>query len=158
MLPKLFFHELAHLFLSLSAGAVCYFLAQRERKKIRKELFLWGFLGALLGGFFVDLDHGIEYLLAYGLTLDFAAFFGGQMFVRLDKIYVLGHAWEWLLILTGLSFFIKNKKLTFFVIGLTLGLFTHLVFDQYSNGVHMFGYSIIYRMLNGFDLSAMSGS
>lgn len=153
----LFLHELIHIVLSAAAAAVCYFLAQKEKKKLRRELFLMGMLGALAGGFFVDLDHGIEYLLAYGLDIDLNAFFGGHMFVVLDKIYVLGHAWEWIILLGWWAKHAKHKPLKYFLVGLALGLFTHLVFDQYSNHINKFGYSIIYRIAVGFDLRAVTG-
>lgn len=156
MLSGLFFHELIHIALSAAAASVCYFMAQKEKKKLRRDHFLFGLLGALAGGFFIDLDHGIEYLMAYGFNIDLSTFFSGHMFVVLNKIYVLGHAWEWLPLLGLGAAYTKDKRLKYFLIGFALGLFTHLVFDQYSNHINTFGYSIIYRILVGFDLRAVT--
>lgn len=152
----LFFHELVHVVLSAATSGLCYFLVKREKKTLRRELFLFGLLGALAGGFFVDLDHGIEYFMAYGFKFDLSSFFSGHMFADLNKIFVIGHAWEWVPLLGLWASFTKNVRLKYFLIGLGVGLLTHLVFDQYSNHINALGYSIIYRFLVGFDLRAVT--
>ena len=61
----LFFHELSHLVLSLLVGFVIW-------KKWHKHIGV--FITALLGNVFIDLDHLIDYILAFGTKFNLIFF------------------------------------------------------------------------------------
>ncbi|MBI1862795.1 hypothetical protein HYS00_01605 [Candidatus Microgenomates bacterium] len=153
--PPLFIHELTHIILSLMAAAATCYLASREKKQIRRALYLVSFLGALLGGFFVDVDHLIDYVFAFGLHFDLGNFLSGVMFDKLQKIYVFFHAWEWVILLGIIAVHVKKPAIRYFLMALMLGLLSHLIYDTIYNHIYFFGYSIIYRIMHNFDMSAI---
>lgn len=150
---SLFVHELVHITLSAIAAAICIYMSRRVKKKLRRELYSVIILGAILGGFFIDLDHLIDYVMAFGLNFNINLFLTGEMFAQLGKIHVFFHAWEYVLILWFLVYKTKNVKLKYFFLSLSLGMLSHLIFDTYVNEVSLLGYSIIYRMIHNFDMS-----
>lgn len=153
----LLIHELIHIFLSATSAYVCYRYAKREKKKHRHELLMICILGGLLGGFFVDLDHLIDYTFVYGLNFNLHLFLSGEMFVQMRKIHILFHGWEYIAAMWLIAYKTKNLKLRYFMLSTLLGLFSHLVFDMYSNNVHFFGYSILYRIVYNFDMMYVTG-
>lgn len=114
---------------------------------------------AFLGGFFIDLDHLIEYFLAYGTNFHFDYFLTGMQFLELGKAYVLFHAWEYIPLLLFFRYKIQKSSLrkkdivAAIILALTLGMTSHLVFDQLDNNVNKGGYFLIYRFLHNFNLS-----
>ena len=99
----LFFHELSHLVLSLLVGFVIW-------KKWHKHIGV--FITALLGGVFIDLDHLIDYILAFGTKFNLIFFLKGYQFLKTDKIYVPLHSWELVIILLLTSIFLLSNLKT----------------------------------------------
>lgn len=130
--------ELIHLLITCLLGVILY---RHYRKWI-----VWPAI--LLTGFFLDIDHFVDYFLYYGSNLNLPTFFGNSYFVNPGTVHVPFHGWEYLLILflLGKSY----KKVRIYCYCLALGLTGHLFWDQLHNCMPFFGYSIIYRVLNNF--------
>ena len=143
---SLTFHLAIHLFFSLLAG----FLAWRIWKKP-----IVSFLGGVAGGFFVDLDHLIDYFLAFGTNFKLDYFLSGYQFLKSDKIYVLFHGWEYVIILLLLVWGLKSRILRSVFLSIALGLFFHLSTDIIIDGLPAKSYSLAYRASRGFDLKEL---
>src|SRR3989344_955256 len=98
-------HEAIHLSISLLIG---YFVWKKYHKPIP------AFAAAILGGFFIDIDHLFDYFLVFGLNFNLDYFLNSYQFISSRKVYVPFHAWEWVILLTYLFWKLetnfKNKK------------------------------------------------
>ena len=145
----LYTHELIHFIFSLIAGYIGYLISGDLSS------FFWG----LLGGFFVDADHFIDYFLAFGLKFKVSYFLKGYEFLKSDKIYILFHSWEFVILL--FLFFLYFKNFTNFItlqtIVLSFGIayFLHLLFDSYINHLRPLSYFLIYRIVYRFSLKVL---
>lgn len=136
---NLYLHELTHLTLSLLVGLIIW--------KISGNFYVLP--AALMGGFFIDLDHLIDYYLAFGATFNLSYFLKGYSFLKTDKIYVLFHSWE-LVIILFLALPTQPLFLSF-----SLSLFLHLTFDVFTNNMRVQSYFLLYRLRNKFELKTM---
>ena len=143
---NLYLHELTHIIISLIVG-----------------LIIWKFSGnfyviliALMGGFFIDLDHLIDYFLAFGPKFNLAYFLKGYSFLKTDKIYVLFHSWELVFIFFVLTFQRSNVR-TFqpILLSFSLSLFLHLIVDVLTNNMKPQSYFLYYRIRNKFELKSL---
>ncbi len=143
----LLFNELIHLLLSLLVGFIVWKIWGKP---------LASFLAALTAGFLVDTDHLIDYFLAFGLNFRLDYFLSGYHFLKSDKMYIIFHGWEYVIILLALVSIFRSKFLKSVFLALSLSLFFHLAFDSFSNeGLTPKSYSIIYRVENNFDLEKL---
>lgn len=137
-------HLSIHFLLAVLAG---YFVG-RHFKKISL-----GVTAGVLGGFFIDLDHILEYLLVFGTHFNLLYFFQGRQFLTSDKIHIFFHAWEYIpvIALAGWLFW-KKKKIAAatFLLALATGVTVHLITDCIVNKYPPRNYSIIYRWHNDF--------
>jgi hypothetical protein len=140
-------HLSIHIFFSLCAGL---FVWKIWKKPILASTF------ALLGGFFVDLDHFFDYYLAFGFKWNWFYFRNDFQVLKSGKIYILFHAWELVLILMCLVFLFKNKCAKTIFFSLALGLFFHLWTDVIIDQVSPKAYFLIYRIDNNFSNKAIS--
>ncbi|MFC1608862.1 hypothetical protein ACFL2R_00660 [Patescibacteria group bacterium] len=137
-------HLLVHFTLALLVGWVVW-------KVYGKPLH--SFLGAVAGGFFIDLDHILDYFFAFGFNLYLSQFFKGMQFLKSDKMYLLFHGWEYVLILIVFVIIVKSRAVKAVLLGLAFGSFVHLCTDIVINeGMSMKGYSIMYRVSNDFEI------
>lgn len=136
-------HLLIHLLISLFSGFIVWKLWGRP---------LLSFISALTGGFFIDIDHLLDYVFAFGLSFKLQSFFAGSQFLESDKIYVLFHAWEYVIILLILTLIFRSKIVKSVMLGLALGMFLHLSTDVFINGLPAKSYSVVYRLESSFDL------
>jgi len=147
-------HLSIHLFFALLAGLIIWL--------IYKKPFL-SFLGGILGGFIIDFDHFIDYFLVFGFKFKYEYFSNGYQFLKSDKMYVLAHGWEYVIILLILALILSNKKsktnttirttraFRTFILALALGALFHLATDVVINdGMTAKTYSIIFRAKNNF--------
>ncbi len=111
-----------------------------------------GLFFGFIGGFLIDLDHFIDYYLAFGLNWNWRYFEKGYSFLKLDKIYVLFHGWEYVIILVLLVFLFRNKCLKMIFLSLALGVFFHLVTDVIIDDVPIRSYSLNYRIKHEFKI------
>lgn len=142
---NLFLHLSAHVLTGVVAGYIVW--------RVWKNPFL-AFLPSFAGGVLIDLDHFIDYFLAFGWQFRLEYFIKGYQFLASDKIYILFHGWEYAVLLAAIAWFIKfNIKLKAAVVALAFGMFFHLSIDAIANeGAQLKTYSIIYRAKNNFDL------
>lgn len=149
---NLYLHELSHLILSLLVGLILW--------KISGNVFVLSV--ALIGGFFIDLDHLLDYFLAFGVKFNLAYFLKGYQFLKTDKIYVVFHSWELAIISLSFSLFffshpanLTNFTISMFLLSFSLSLFLHLSVDVFTNNMQAKSYFLIYRMNNNFELKTM---
>lgn len=144
----LFFHLLLHLMTSLAAGYIVWKIWGQERV---------AFAAALVGGVLIDLDHFLDYFLAFGWNFRLDYFAKGYQFLKSDKIHVLFHGWEYGIILVVLSIWVlKNKTAKSVILALALGIFFHLSVDLLTNdGTRFSTYSILNRIENNFELEKL---
>jgi flagellar biosynthesis protein FliR len=102
-----------------------------------------------LSGIFIDLDHWLDYFIhEKKVRLDVKDFFTKCEGYGLSKVYLVLHSYELIILLAVVVVLTKNTVLA----GVLAGVTTHLVFDQFTNGAHMFGYSFIFRAFTKFDI------
>lgn len=142
---SLLLHLFIHFASSLVAGFLAWFFLGEP---------LFALLGAILGGFFIDIDHLIDYFLAFGAKFKMKHFLKGDQFLKSDKIYVLFHGWEYgiLLLIVSLGAQLQAPA-GVFIFALGLGGLFHLVADTAINhGMSFKAYSIVYRAVNSFKI------
>ena len=137
-------HLSIHFVLAVLAG----YLVGRHFKKI------WlGIIGGVIGGFFIDLDHVLEYFLVFGPHFNFIYFAAGRQFLVSNKIHLWFHAWEYVpIVLAAAWLFWRQRKIAVatFLCALALGGFVHLVTDCVVNEFPPQNYSLIYRWSKDF--------
>jgi len=138
-----------HLFLHLLTALIAGYIIWRF---FGKPLISFG--AAFFGAVLIDLDHLIDYFFAFGFHFDIFSFIHGEQFAKNDKIYVLFHGWEYIILLVAAAWLIKsNFKLKAAVLALALGGFFHLLIDvNVNDGMTLKGYSILYRARQSFDI------
>ena len=138
----LLLHLSIHLGFSLLAGLIIFLIWRKP---------LLSFSGGILGGFFIDLDHFIDYFLAFGLKFNLDYFSHGYQFLKSGKVYVLFHGWEYVIILIAVVFVLKSKRWKAFLFAIALGAFFHLGTDLViDEGMSIKNYSVLYRARNDF--------
>ncbi len=146
---NLYLHEFTHLTLSLLVGLIIW--------KISGNVYVLS--AALMGGFFIDLDHLLDYFLAFGAKFNLSYFLKGYQFLKTDKIYVLFHSWELVIILFSIILFFMNFKnfitLRTFLLSFSVSLFLHLFVDVFTNNMKAKSYFLLYRINNNFSLKTM---
>ena len=139
---SLAFHVAIHFLVAVLTGYIC--------GRIFKDVYL-GILAGLIGGFFIDLDHVLEYFLVFGANFNLQYFLESRQFLVSDKIRLLFHAWEYAPFLILLAWiFNKYKRVKIFLITLALAGFTHLISDVFINNYQPRHYSLIYRYQKDF--------
>lgn len=112
----------------------------------------WGLaIASFISGIFIDLDHIIDYLHEYGLPLNVREFSRVCYEKQFRQVFLILHGWEWL-VLWGVAAGMTDWNP--WVTGILIGYWQHLVFDQLGNKSSMWGYSLLLRWKNGFDLEA----
>lgn len=135
-------HLSIHVILSLLVGLLVWIIWKKPALS---------FLGAILGGVLVDLDHFIDYFLAFGIHWNLEYFNNGYQFLKTDKIYIFFHGWEYVIILLLATILAKNKCFKTIFFSVALGLFFHLCADVLIDRMPPSSYSIVYRAENHFD-------
>jgi len=110
-------------------------------------------LGIALGGFLIDVDHAVDYVLVERQRdLRPAAFLRYYVEGRVRRTVLVLHAWELLALLAVVAGWTGSAALT----GYLLGAGMHLLLDVLFNGeltprsILAF-YSVAYRATHGFD-------
>jgi len=145
-------HELSHTILALIPSV----LIIKQFKLTKKKSFFILIIG-LLGGFFIDLDHLIDYYFAFGLKFNPTYFFKGYQFLKSDKIFVFFHTYELIFFFLIASLIIKKKSLFVFLLltVLAVSMSFHIFFDVFENELPPQTYSLIYRQKNNFDIKKL---
>ena len=142
MLIPLPLHLAIHFILACLVG---YLVGARFKK-------IWlGVVAGIIGGFLIDLDHILEYLLVYGWHFNITYFLEGRQFLTSGKIHIWFHAWEYIpLILIAARLLRPKKTIYVFLIALACGGFIHLVSDCLINQYPPQNYSLFYRYEKDF--------
>ncbi len=112
-------------------------------------------LVAILAGFFVDLDHALQYLFHFK-SFDISGFLASRQFIDSGQFFLYFHAWEWVVLGLVVAFLSEQSKIFKAVmITASLALFVHLVSDCFINQLPPRFYSIIYRAERNFLVSEM---
>ncbi|MBF0553519.1 MAG: hypothetical protein HQK96_03065 [Nitrospirae bacterium] len=135
-------HETVHVILSVVAGFITWKVWKRP---------MVSFFCAILSGVFVDIDHLVDYCMAFGTDFRMDWFLNGYYFLKNGKVYEFLHGWEYVVILTAGMFILRNKTAKSVCMALSLSLFFHLCFDTVAYGFRPAVYSVIYRADKGFD-------
>ena len=139
---SLLLSEIGHFVITLFLAAYMYF-------KTRSWMAV---AATFLTGFFIDVDHLVDYFYYAGPRFSLKEFLSLHYVHETGKILTPFHAWEYvLLLLWGRRF---SQKYATVLLGMAVGLAGHLVWDQISNGASILAYSIIYRILTDFSLAA----
>lgn len=145
---NLYLHLSIHLFFALLAGLIVWAF-------FRRNLFL-ALLGGVLGGFLVDIDHLIDYFLAFPWNFHLNWFLQGYEFLKLDQIHLFFHAWEYVIILLAIALLLRKKLPQIFLFSLALGLFFHLTGDVIMNeGLSAKSYSMLYKIEKDFQIKEL---
>jgi hypothetical protein len=132
--------EFFHFSLSLIAGVIVgYFFAN-----------WWAIPLALVAGFFIDVDHLIDYLIYKKFRrFDLRNFFTGEYFDRSGKVYVFAHGFEFAMVLIMLGAIYPNLGWFFYSLGFANLL--HLLYDTFANGAIWPTYFFLFRLAKNFD-------
>lgn len=141
---------IAHLSIHFLSGLIAGFIIWRIWKKP-----VLSYLFAILGSVFVDLDHLIDYFIAFDWNFKLEYFLKGYQFLENGKIYVLFHGWEYVVILIVLAVILKSKVAKSIVLALALGLFFHVSEDVFLNNIPAKSYSVVYRVKNNFSIQKL---
>jgi len=115
-------------------------------------------MAALLSGIFIDLDHLADFLLSSGEKFSVANLFSWCEELRWDRIFIVLHSIELLVLTAALSYWLRSELL----FGLALGAGSHLALDQVGNREPLKGrrsspwyYFLSYRWRVGFRKSRL---
>ena len=103
---------------------------------------------SLVSGILIDVDHFLDYFVEYGMNTDLHNFFSSFPEGRYRKIFILLHGWE-LLLLGAFAAWATHWNPV--AVGLCLGYGHHMIADQLTNNVAVFGYSLLWRCARRFD-------
>ena len=135
-------HLLLHFVLAVLAG----WLVGRRFDKTAL-----GIVAGILGGFFIDLDHVLEYFLVLGPHFNIVYFLEGRQYLTSSQVHSWFHAWEYVPPLLFLVWLLrKHVAGAVFVLALTLGGAVHLATDSVVNQYPVRNYSLIYRWRSNF--------
>lgn len=135
-------HLLIHLVLAALTGRLIGWKLKRPE---------WGLIAGLIGGFFIDLDHVLEYFLVFGWHFNLGLFLDGRQFLESGLIRIFFHAWEYAPIFFLLAWLFRRKItiMTFFT-ALAVSGIVHLTSDSIINNYPIYNYSLIYRYQSDF--------
>lgn len=138
-------HLTIHFLVAVAIGFI-FWLATGKNKK-----FLWFCLiAAILGGFLIDVDHIIEYIIVFH-RFSLIGFLHGWEFLWSGKNILIFHAWEYVPLFLVLAFLLRRyKKISLSLLVFTIAAFAHLVSDCFINGFTPEFYSITYRASHNF--------
>ena len=127
-----------HILASTTVGGISYYIFGSWQISVT----------VFLSGIFIDLDHILDYFLyEKKIKLDIKDFFYKCEALILNKVYLLLHSYELIIILAILAYFTND----YIVLGLLVGFGTHIMLDLAANKVHFLGYSFIFRLINKFN-------
>lgn len=141
-------HLSLHFILAVLSGALVGYYFKRP----------WlGIALGILGGFFIDLDHVLEYWLVFPEKFQLLYFFQGRQFLYSEKAYLWFHAWEYLPLL-GLAAYLFRKKTLVKValISLAFSGSVHLLTDSLINQLPLKYYSLGYRASQDFSMKKLN--
>lgn len=133
-------------------GSVCVGIIAWRLFFFKKKNLVWFSLAAAaLGGILNDVDHFIDYYLAFGWNFRLDYFLNGYEFLKSLKAYVIFHAYEYAIIFIIIAIVLKSKKWKFFFMVLAISLLLHIGIDLALTDLKWQTYSITYRIEHNFN-------
>ena len=127
-----------HILASTTVGGISYYIFGSWQISVT----------VFLSGIFIDLDHILDYFLyEKKIKLDIKDFFYKCEALILNKVYLLLHSYELIIILAILAYFTND----YIVLGLLIVFGNYIMLDLAANKVHFLGYSFIFRLINKFN-------
>ena len=109
----------------------------------------WAVPLALASGFFIDLDHLIDYFIFSKGRFSLEEFKIGTYFDDSGKVYVFAHGFEYAIVLIILGILLPSFAWIFFSLGFSNLL--HLLYDTVFNKPIWPTYFISFRLAKNFD-------
>ncbi len=107
---------------------------------------------AFLGGFFIDIDHLLDFWVSKPKNpFSLKAFMDSDSYVKVNKrIFVPFHAWEWVFILLVVAYHLNWLLLFIFAISLGLHLILDTVHHVWQEKGNPLIYVISFRLIKKF--------
>ena len=102
---------------------------------------------SFVAGVLLDADHFIDYCADHGFTLNIQDVYDTCLEIRLNRLYLILHSYE-LLILLWMAIFVFG--LSSLWKAFALGYTQHILLDQMTNPIRPLGYFLTYRIAKGF--------
>ena len=128
-----------HGIISFSLGALLWYFTKS----------VYAGLLCFLFGYLIDFDHVIEYALQYGFkNFKSKTIYQTCKLVLFDRLYLVFHAYEIMIILWVATVVTKN----IYLLGISIGYSSHLIMDVITNPVLPFSYFMTRRFLKQFKI------
>jgi hypothetical protein len=126
-----------HITISLFFSAFLY--------AISKSWIVFG--SSLISGVLIDLDHILDYFMAYGINIRIKQFFEVCHNLKIPRVRLIFHSWELLFLLSICAFVMRWNP---WVVGTIVGFTQHIVLDQIFNKPNKWTYFFFWRLKKGF--------
>ncbi len=114
---------------------------------ISKSWIIFG--SSLISGVLIDLDHVLDYFMAYGINIRIKQFFEVCHNLKIPRARLIFHSWE-LLFLLSISAFIARWNP--WIVGTIVGFTQHIVLDQVFNKPNKWTYFFFWRLRKDFSM------
>ena len=104
-------------------------------------------LGSFIAGIFIDVDHIVDVVREHGWSVKVREFFHICHTAQFNRILLLLHGWEWLIIWTFIAWLTDWNP---WITGALIGLGHHMVLDAYANSENVSSYSLLWRWKKDF--------
>jgi hypothetical protein len=111
-------------------------------------------LSCLLSGILIDLDHVPDYIIEHGNPFRVKEFFFRFRQGQMNRIYLVLHGWEWIVLLAAVSWLSGWNHL---IAGTMIGMALHLLMDTFNRSVTFKAYSLYWRWRQGFRYAVIFG-
>jgi len=113
----------------------------------------WGLsLAVLFSGILIDLDHLLDYFIRHGHDFTIRKFFQASYERQYRRAVLILHGWEWIILCCLVVLWIGWIS---WLVGLIIGVSSHLILDQMGNRPNLLGYSLFWRCRNRFDFDTV---
>ncbi len=108
----------------------------------------WGLaIACLISGIFIDLDHLVDVIREHGWSVRVKEFFDICRKAQFDRILLVWHGWEWVILLGEASW---QTGWNPWITGVFIGISQHVVLDSLFNTRNPLSYSLIWRWRRDF--------
>jgi len=105
-------------------------------------------VSSFITGVFIDIDHIVDVIREHGPSVKIKEFFSICNNAQFDRIILICHGWEWLLIM-GVTAWAADWNP--WITGAFIGFGQHLILDTFSNSSNFYSYSIFWRWKKDFN-------
>ena len=105
------------------------------------------FSSSLISGVLIDIDHILDYFMAYGINIRIKQFFEVCHNLKIPRMRLIFHSWELLILLSICVFLVGWNP---WIVGTIVGFTQHIVLDQVFNKPNKWTYFFFWRLKKGF--------